>query len=183
VTSTKSEYGMSEGASTYAMKGADSNSTFSGQAYGAGRGKGIFGGLFNFTLDAQYYYTSDQGPTDFSNFGNKTGGGGSGVTDTDVVTKGYVETTPFLGGYAGATGSVASAGAGYGFGGGSIVSGNKTISAGGAGGGDVLADALGFGFAGNGLAVTEAEFNATGDAVADGGAYGYVGDKSEKPQP
>jgi hypothetical protein len=174
---------MSEGASTYAMKGADSNSTFSGQAYGSGRGRGIFGGLFNFTLDAQYYYTSDRGPTDFSNLGNKTGGGGSGVTDTDVVTKGYVETTPFLGGYAGATGSVASAGAGYGFGGGSIKSGNKTISAGGAGGGDVLADALGFGFAGNGLAVTEAEFNATGDAVADGGAYGYVGDKSEEPQP
>ncbi len=92
-----------------------------------------------------------------------------------------MEATPFFGGYAGATGSSASAGAGYGFGGGSIKSGNKTIVAGGAGGGDVLADALGFGFAGNGVAVTEAEFNATGDAVADGGAYGFVGDKSVEP--
>jgi hypothetical protein len=181
VTSIKSEYGMSEGASTYAIQGAESKSTFSGQAYGAGSGRGIFGGLLSFTLNPKYYYTSDRGPTDLSNLGNKTGGGGSGFTDTDVVTKGYVEATPFFGGYAGATGSIASAGAGYGFGGGSIKSGNKTIVAGGAGGGDVLADALGFGFAGNGVAVTEAEFNATGDAVADGGAYGYVGDKSVEP--
>jgi hypothetical protein len=183
VTSIKSEYGMSEGASTYAMKGAEANSTFSGQAYGAGRGKGTFGGLFKFTLNPQYYYTSDRGPTDLSNFGNKTGGGGSGVADTDVVTEGYVETIPFLGGYAGTTGSVASAAAGYGYGGGSLVIGNKTTSAGGAGGGDVLADALGYAFAGNGQVVTEAEFNATGDAFADGGAYGYVGDKKEEPQP
>jgi hypothetical protein len=172
VTSIKSEYGMSEGASTYAMLGGNAYSTFSGQAYGAGRGKGIFG-----------YYTSDPDPTDLSNFGNKTGGGGSGVSDTDVVTEGYAETTPHSGGYTGTTGSVASAAAGYGFGGGSLVIGNKTISAGGAGGGDVLAGALGFAFAGNGQAESEAEFNATGGAVADGGAYGYVGDKKEESEP
>jgi hypothetical protein len=180
VTSTRSEYGMTEGASTYAINGADSNSTFSGQSYGAGRGKGFFGGLFNFTLDPYYYY-SDPEPTDYGSYGNKTGGGGSGVTDTNVVTKGYVETNnPFMG-YSGVTGSVASASAGYGFGGGSVFNGNKTIAAGGAGGGDVLADALGFAFTGN--AESDAEFNATGDAVADGGAYGYVGDESEEPQP
>jgi hypothetical protein len=183
VTSIKSEYGMSEGASTYAMRGANAYSTFSGEAYGAGRGKGIFGGLFNFTLDPEYYDTSDPEPTDLSNFGNKTGGGGSGVSDTDVVTEGNAETTPFLGGYSGTTGSVASAAAGYGFGGGSLVIGNKTIVAGGAGGGDVLADALGFAFAGYGQTESEADFNATGDAVADGGAYGYVGDKKEEPEP
>jgi hypothetical protein len=65
-----------------------------------------------------------------------------------------------------------------------LVSGNKTISAGGAGGGDVLADALGFAFfAGSGQDVSDAEFNATGDAVTDGGAYGYIGEESEEPQP
>jgi hypothetical protein len=173
-TSIRSEYGMTTGASTYAINGADANSTFRGDSYGAGQGKGMFGGLYNFTLDpVYYYYTQPEPPGSYS---NKTGGGGSGYSTTGTVTKGNVKTIPFIMGYSGATGSVASAAAGYGFGGGSLKSGNNTIAAGGAGGGDVLADALGFAFAGFGQEVSEAEFNATGDAVADGGAYGYVGD-------
>jgi hypothetical protein len=181
-TSIRSEYGGTEGASTYVIDGADSSSTFGGQSSGAGRGIGMFGGLFNFTLESEYY-NSDPEPSNYGSFGNKTGGGGSGESTTDVETKGYADTMPFLMGYSGATGSVASAAAGYGFGGGSLVSGNKTISAGGAGGGEVLADALGFALAGNGQDVSDAEFNATGDAVADGGAYGYIGEQSAEPQP
>jgi hypothetical protein len=183
VTSIRSEYGGTEGASIYVINGADSSSTFGGQSSGAGRGVGMFGGLFNFTVESEYYYSEPEQPTNYGSFDSKTGGGGSGNSTTDVETKGYASTTPFFSGYSGATGSVASAAAGYGFGGGSLVSGNKTISAGGAGGGEVLTDAFGFALAGNGQDVTDAKFNATGDAIADGGAYGYIGEESEEPQP
>jgi hypothetical protein len=183
VTSAKSEYGLTEGASTYAINGATSNSTFGGQSVGAGRGKGVFGGMFNFTPVPEYYYYYEPGQFQFGSFGNKTGGGGGGITSTGVQTKGYFETLPFLGGYAGGTGSVSSAAAGYGFGGGSLPSGNKTTSAGGAGGGDVLSDAFGFASAGLGQVLSEAEFNATGDGVADGGGYGYIGEENEESGP
>lgn len=180
VSTIESEYGNTKGADTYAYR-SNTNSSVSGYSAGSGQGRGIFGGLFNFTPTVAYSNNPNKQPVKYGSFGNATGGGGSGYGYTYVETKGYAGTPPDRVGrpaYGGATGSINSAASGYGYGGGTIPSDNgKTISAGGSGGGNVFAEALGYTGAGAGVSEdSDGRFNATGDGFADGGAFGYIGD-------